>query len=527
LALSRLLLLPLLIFALSCANIKQPTGGEKDQVPPLMIKSIPEERSINFSGDRVTLFFDEQIETKNLFNELIISPDDNIQFKELPSKKSITIRFKDTLRSNTTYNINFGNGVVDITEKNPCLNASLAFSTGPDIDTAFIKGIAIDMFTQKPLKDVIAVLHANNDTIDVLKHKPSYIARTNDKGVFQINNLPQTEFQLFAIQDKNGNLLYNYNDEKIAKYPFPVMPAFNDTVYKLFLSPQDNRALRVTSIKSQYNFSSVSLNKGLYDYSIEPDSFFIYPSQKQRVLNIYHPFTIQDSLAISLHLSDSNNIRLDTTIYLKSYVEGDTVEPEFSIEILPKPGDVLNIPDTVFINSNFKIKKIEIDTILSIRNITDTSINSLFINLLNEKSSYIVLNRNKTKSIVIRLKKGLILSEKNDSLRSLSISYNIPDIEKFGQIDGSLVSEYEHIIIQLISLKNEVVEQQVVKPGDFSFNLVKPGNYKLRAINDLNNNHMWDAGNYVIGIPPEEVKILEEEILLKANWIVQDKVIEF
>ncbi|MEQ9148140.1 MAG: Ig-like domain-containing protein, partial [Cytophagales bacterium] len=120
-------------FTLSCANIKPPTGGEKDLDPPILLKSIPEHNSTNFEGDEITLFFDEQIETKGLINELIITPDDNIQIKETPKKKSLTIRLKDTLRQNTTYNLNFGNSIVDITERNPSQNAVIAFSTGPDI----------------------------------------------------------------------------------------------------------------------------------------------------------------------------------------------------------------------------------------------------------------------------------------------------------------------------------------------------------------------------------------------------------
>jgi len=62
-----------LVFA-NCANRGTPTGGDKDITPPVIIKSIPENYSVNFNVNEIKIYFDEYIKIKNLQKQLIISP---------------------------------------------------------------------------------------------------------------------------------------------------------------------------------------------------------------------------------------------------------------------------------------------------------------------------------------------------------------------------------------------------------------------------------------------------------------------
>ena len=45
----------------SCANQTAPTGGPKDEDPPVLISSSPTDRQINFQKNTVELEFDEQL----------------------------------------------------------------------------------------------------------------------------------------------------------------------------------------------------------------------------------------------------------------------------------------------------------------------------------------------------------------------------------------------------------------------------------------------------------------------------------
>jgi len=95
----------------NCANRGTPSGGEKDITPPVIIKSEPENYSINFKTNEIKIYFDEYIKVKDLQKQLIISPpmDPEPEITPLGSaSKYITIKITDKLLPNTTYAFNFG-----------------------------------------------------------------------------------------------------------------------------------------------------------------------------------------------------------------------------------------------------------------------------------------------------------------------------------------------------------------------------------------------------------------------------------
>src|SRR5690349_8447478 len=100
----------------SCANQVAPTGGPKDTAPPKVLKCFPENRSINFSTDKVSISFDEFIQLKNPESEIFISPALDKKPEIKAHGKMLSINFKSKLRANTTYTINFGESILDITE---------------------------------------------------------------------------------------------------------------------------------------------------------------------------------------------------------------------------------------------------------------------------------------------------------------------------------------------------------------------------------------------------------------------------
>ena len=74
-----------LIFYTSCANIGSPTGGLKDTIPPVVVKTIPELRGTNYKGSDVRFTFNEFITPEDIREKLVISP---------PMKKKPVIKMK-------------------------------------------------------------------------------------------------------------------------------------------------------------------------------------------------------------------------------------------------------------------------------------------------------------------------------------------------------------------------------------------------------------------------------------------------
>ena len=134
------LLVVLLI--LGCANRGNPTGGEIDMEPPVVLKSSPENFSTNFKAEEIEIIFDEYIRLSNIQKELIISPPIEPQPLMMPmgsASKILTISEFDSLRENTTYSFHFGESIEDNNEKNPLSNYRYVFSTGNYIDSLIVK----------------------------------------------------------------------------------------------------------------------------------------------------------------------------------------------------------------------------------------------------------------------------------------------------------------------------------------------------------------------------------------------------
>ena len=132
------------------------------------------------------------------------------------SEMCIRDRFKDSLKPNTTYSINFGNAIKDINEGNVLKSFTYIFSTGSTIDSLKITGNVVLAETGKVDSTMIALLYRNADDSAVLKRKPDYIARINSEGNFEFNNLPVASFKIYALKDGDGSKTYNAKTEIFA-----------------------------------------------------------------------------------------------------------------------------------------------------------------------------------------------------------------------------------------------------------------------------------------------------------------------
>ena len=92
-----------LIILYACANQMSPTGGPKDETPPILTFSIPEDKSLNYKGTSIELNFDEPIQVFNLKSELIITPTYSGDYDFRPSKYGVQIDFEEPFNDSTTW----------------------------------------------------------------------------------------------------------------------------------------------------------------------------------------------------------------------------------------------------------------------------------------------------------------------------------------------------------------------------------------------------------------------------------------
>ncbi len=206
----------MIILFSGCAQIGTLTGGEKDTEPPKFVKSNPPERGRNFSGNKITITFDEFFVTDNLKSVFLSSPpllekpDFNIK------RKSLVVKLNEKLKDTTTYTFLFGNTIKDYHEGNKLNDFRFVFSTGKNLDTMEVSGRIIDAKTHKGDDDLLVMLYNNYNDSTPIKEKPYYIAKTDSGGNFNINFIKSGKYRIFALKDNDANLNFNLPSEKIA-----------------------------------------------------------------------------------------------------------------------------------------------------------------------------------------------------------------------------------------------------------------------------------------------------------------------
>lgn len=190
----------------SCANIGSPTGGPKDTIPPQLVTINPGQGTLNFNESVVRMEFNEPIQVKDLANQLIITPSIEGKYKTKLSKTSLELQFEQPFDSNTTYTLNFREGIVDLNESNPAKNMILAFSTGSYLDSLELNGTVTEILTGKPVADGIVTLYRAKDTLNTFNSRPYYLQKTDKEGNYHFRNLKVGDYLIYATNDVNKNL---------------------------------------------------------------------------------------------------------------------------------------------------------------------------------------------------------------------------------------------------------------------------------------------------------------------------------
>ena len=321
----RYLLLFLLIGSLiflvnSCARQSSPTGGPKDTIPPVLVESFPHQNEINVKQKNIELEFSEAIILANPKEQIIITPTTNKEYSVTAKKKTVIIRFEEPLKDSVTYSINFRDAVQDITEKNPVRNLQLAFSTGSYIDSLTIAGTVYNQLTGVPPKEATVAIHELNDTISIFKHKPGYLTKTNQQGQFLLKNLKAGTYTIYAVEDKNRNLLADSRSESYAFKAHSIMLPQDSALVNLGLVRLDARPLKMTSARPYGNYFNIKTGKNMDQFmlkSTQPgDTIVSSFGEDHANVRIYDTFDA-DSTLVSFTAIDSIGNQLDSNLYIK------------------------------------------------------------------------------------------------------------------------------------------------------------------------------------------------------------------
>lgn len=528
-------LFPLFCIALlgaSCAQVLSPDGGPKDRTPPHVVSYSPDSAKTNFTGNKIVLHFDEYVQLKDIKNQLIISPPLKNDPDVVIRKKDIVLTLNDTLLSNTTYSVCFGNAIRDITEENVLDNFRYVFSTGPVIDSLQLSGKVINSNSLAGEKGVLVMLYANLGDSVPLKQHPYYFAKTRDDGSFVMTNLKAGKYKLFALDDKNSNYLFDNSEERVAfSDELITLNGNNDSILlKIFKEEPTKQKL----VKSQqytvgrFSFSYAmpmkdpkvsfipALPSGMEVYkevSVTGDSidFWFNPVLLDSITYIISDEAsgVQDTIPLMM-------VKLgDKTRHVRT---GSNDPRKLAMITNANNGQPFDLGKFLMIASNNPIKTFNTKDFILLKG-KDTLNNSITLseNKRNIKFNYVF---EEDSSYSLFVKPGAVIDcfgQKNDTIK---LGFNIRESRYYGTLNVKLTGLPQgNYILRLINEKDILIrELKIEDVANAKFELLPPGTYRLKLIADENKNGKWDTGNYLQHKQPERVIYYINPVKMRSGW---------
>jgi len=516
----------LIILITSCARRSSPSGGEKDSIPPILISSNPKINSVNFDSDEIRLTFDEWVKLEKIDQQLVISPPlEKKQYEIKPLNgitKKIFVNFLDSLAENTTYTFNFGNSIVDNNEGNKMNFFSYTFSTGPTLDSLYLKGNVQDAFnfeTEEYLSlQLYRIDSTYNDSI-IFNNQPTYLANTLDSTAYRFNNLREGRYILIALKDIADDYIFDPLYDKIAYYDSIVLLP-RDSIINLKLFKEEtsiiwDRPHFINSEKIGFGYyGKLDLEK-ISLISKIPDSvnYILTKEQDKDTLHFWLSKNSIDSLQFNLKEIDTIK-----TLTVKFDRRKDSLIDSLNISSITK--SVIGLKEKFKLASNLPIDQIS-DSLIFVRDIDSILIpfKSSINNNLDEISLDFDIKPKDEYSIdilpnaIIDLRGGT-----NDTLGFKTVTQSLED---YGNVYLNIIRDTDsEYILQMINSIGEIVREYNGISTDriFNFELIKPGKYIFRMIKDDNGNKIWDTGNYLNKVQPEAVYYSNFELDIRANW---------
>ena len=519
----------LLLLWAACARVGSPTGGEQDKTPPKVVKTIPPNESVNFTGNRIRIYFDEFVTLRDIRKQLIISPP-LAYFPEItPSgnaSKYINIKILDTLRPNTTYTFNFGKSIQDNNEGNPLSFYTYTFSTGNTIDSLTLKGSIKDALRPKAENFVNVMLYEMGEKYSdsvVYKQRPIYVVNTLDSlTTFELSHLKAGKYMLVGMKDKDNNYLFDPKTDKIGFHPTPItIPTDSSYTLSLFKEVPQTQASRPFQSGEQ----RISIG-----YQGEKDSIQVTPlppfpanwkwvvekePTKDTLWLWYHP-KVEDSLKLIVKSNRADTTKVNLR---KMKPEKWKITPEFK-GISPTEEEIVlssNTPIRAFNKEAIKLMVAKDSTEVGFEPIFTANTSQITFKVkVKEGEKYLFKAFNAFENF---------FGQKSDTLQE---SFSAKKAEDFGSLKLTFRDNVSlPFIIELTDkdAKKVLYEQYVEQTSPtYNFPFVKAGNYRLRVIEDRNRNRKWDTGNFLGRLLPEPVHYFAKEIELRANWEVEQEI---
>ena len=514
----------LLCLLYACATPSSPEGGPRDTTAPALIQEKSSAPLQTNESSRTWYFeFDEFVELDKPGQNILVSPPLTYPLDARVYGKKVQIKLDDReqLQENTTYIINFGRSIKDITEGNSTTGLQHIFSTGPVIDSLSISGRIIQAYYGEVVSDAAILLYDNLQDSAFLLEKPLYLSFPDSSGVFRLNYLRGDTFQLFALRDENANLKYDGPPEALAYKPgyiFLDSSMIIDTPLILFEEESTPRL-------EDYNFASGLLTLKWSHAFLDTPSISFSGLQKE------HQQIEEKEVLIWYSEEPEINCRL----FIEKEEGIDTIKLRYtSSQDRDRDSKFLSVSQlqagaegTVLLETQVPVVNYNPDSIFFLQDTTLFPFQGA--QMRSPFSMELVLPQQVfSEGGILILDNGALEEFRGNYSDSTNLIVRPFDKEALGNLFltvDTLNPDIQYIVE--LRKSNDAWRQSATVQGieifRDSFYYLQPGKYEVEIIEDLDRNGRWSSGRYFDRVLPEAVLEVELEEL-KENWDLEARV---
>jgi hypothetical protein len=563
-----------------------PTGGPRDSIAPVVLSTIPGPHATNFNERQIEINFNEYVVANNLASTMVISPPLAEKTDVRTRGKSIVIKIDEDLVPGRTYSVDFKDGIKDYNEGNVLQGFRMLFSTYDKIDTLQVKGYLLDVFSLEPVEDAIVTLYSINHDSVFQTMRPDFIAKPDKNGFFLFDNLPANEnYRLFGLIDGDKDLMFSQENEKVAFIDSVIAPKAhyvarvdtlyeeNDTIisegYTEFLPGPVNAYLFEHDQFNQY-IDEVERDKNdhmLLTFGESLTDSFRYEIPGQEDNNWSYLEYGADKDSVELWITDTTLVNTDSLYLAVTYTSTDTANQFISITDTldmffqaekdaksksrgrnKEEEDTLAQPELFSLSSNLTSSTFDLNSRLllvapsPIQSLPGQAV-SLQVQVNDSTYNPVDFTLHKLKkserkySVDFKVEENSSYKLEVDSASALTLTgipnepfqmkFNSREMGYYGAVILDISGFSGPAIIQLLEDgKDEKLVMQmdtIVSEGkDLMLSYLSPGNYRVKLIDDRNNNGQWDTGDYEESILPERVYYLPKVLEIKSNWEIKE-----